>query len=115
MNPAYMLRQMMEDYSELYGVKGKITSLRPVNPINAPDAWEKAALIGFEKGETERIASTEIDGEPYLRMIRPMIMQEDCLKCHSEHGYKVGDVRGGIGVSVPLSGYLAVAGSHTWK
>jgi diguanylate cyclase (GGDEF)-like protein len=112
MNPAYMLRQMMEDYNEFYGVKGKITSLQPINPINAPDEWEVAALKALESGETELIDVTEIDGEPYLRMIRPMIMQEGCLKCHRQHGYQVGDVRGGVGISVPLSGYLEVANSH---
>ena len=36
MNPAYMLRQMMEEYSDLYGVKGHITSLKPLRPENAP-------------------------------------------------------------------------------
>jgi diguanylate cyclase (GGDEF)-like protein len=112
MNPAYMLRQMMEDYNDLYGVKGKITSLHPVNPANAPDEWEYLALKTFESGETERIDVTEIDGEPYLRMIRPMVMQEGCLKCHKQHGYQVGDIRGGVGVSVPLSGYLEVANSR---
>ena len=32
MNPAYMVRQLMEDYNQLYGIKGKITGkilLRP--------------------------------------------------------------------------------------
>jgi diguanylate cyclase (GGDEF)-like protein len=112
MNPAYMLRQMMDDYNDLYGVKGKITSQHPINPANAPDEWEIAALKAFKSGEIERIDVTEIDGEPYLRMIRPMVMQEGCLKCHLLHGYQVGDVRGGVGVSVPLSGYLEVANSH---
>ncbi len=31
MNPAYMLRQMMEEYGELYGVKGRIISEKPLN------------------------------------------------------------------------------------
>jgi diguanylate cyclase (GGDEF)-like protein len=112
MNPAYMLRQMMDDYNKLYGVKGKITSLRPINPANAPDEWETVALKAFESGEIERIDITELDGEPYLRMIRPMVIQQGCLKCHQQHGYQVGDVRGGVGISVPLSGYLEVANSH---
>lgn len=109
MNPAYMLRQMMEDYDELYGVKGHITSLKPLNPHNRPDEWEAAALREFEKGVQEVFEITEIDGQPFLRLIRPMTTKTGCLKCHSHQGYKVGDVRGGVGVSVPLGKYLSVA------
>jgi diguanylate cyclase (GGDEF)-like protein len=111
-NPAYMLRQIMEDYNQRYGVKGKIISLNPINPGNMPDEWEREALQALLSGEDERIAVTDIDGKPYLRLIRPMIMQEGCLKCHSHHGYKIGEIRGGIGVSVPLSGYLETSKAH---
>jgi diguanylate cyclase (GGDEF)-like protein len=112
MNTAYMLQQMMEDYNELYGVKGKITSLNPINPSNAPDEWERDALQAFETGIQERIVVTDIDDAPYLRLIRPMIMREGCLECHGHHGYQVGDVHGGIVASVPLTGYLAVSKKH---
>ena len=44
MNPAYMLRQMMEEYSGLYGVKGRITSLKYLYEGNKPDEWETKAL-----------------------------------------------------------------------
>ncbi|MCU7796095.1 MAG: EAL domain-containing protein [Candidatus Thiodiazotropha sp. (ex Myrtea spinifera)] len=109
MNPAYMLRQMMDEYADLYGVKGRITSLKPLNPNNASDDWERAALEAFEKGEKERFEVTEIDGQPYLRLIRPMLMEEGCLKCHQKQGYKIGDVRGGVGISVPMDKYMSVA------
>ncbi|MCU7904695.1 MAG: EAL domain-containing protein [Candidatus Thiodiazotropha sp. (ex Epidulcina cf. delphinae)] len=107
MNPAYMLRQMMDDYNELYGVKGRITSLNPLNPDNAPDDWEREALTAFAKGEKERFEVAKIDGHAFLRLMRPMPTQEGCLKCHFHQGHKVGDIPGGVGVSVPLSGYLA--------
>jgi hypothetical protein len=32
MNPAYMIRQMNEKFAEEYGVKGHITSLKPLRP-----------------------------------------------------------------------------------
>jgi signal transduction histidine kinase len=41
-----------------------------------------------------------------------MITEESCLKCHSEQGYKVGDLRGGISVSVPMAPIQAVATGH---
>ena len=109
LNPAYMLRQMMEEYDDLYGVKGKVTSLVPLNPDNAPDEWEAAALRAFAKGEKERREVTEIDGKPFLRLIRPMATTAGCLLCHAHQGFEAGDVRGGVGVSVPLARYLAVA------
>lgn len=105
MNPAYMVRQMSEEYDRLFGVKGHITSLKLHNPDNAPDDWERAALQAFETGTTEVFEVSEIDGKPYLRLMRPMLVQEGCLKCHAYQGYKVGDIRGGVGVAVPLEQY----------
>ncbi|MEW8459170.1 MAG: diguanylate cyclase, partial [Candidatus Thiodiazotropha endolucinida] len=109
MNPAYMLRQMMEDYADLYGVKGRITSIKPLNPNNAPDDWERAALESFDRGEMEQFELTDISGEPYLRLIRPMVTTEGCLKCHHHQGYQVGEVRGGVGISVPMKHYFSSA------
>ncbi|HEX5363957.1 MAG TPA: ATP-binding protein, partial [Gallionella sp.] len=43
---------------------------------------------------------------PYLRLMKPMIVVEGCLKCHGYQGYKVGDVRGGVGVAIPMQPYL---------
>ena len=105
MNPAYMLHQMMNQFDELYGVKGRITSLQYLNPENAPDAWEIKALQAFEQGVKEVLEYTERDGQPYLRLMRPMIAQADCLKCHAGQGYKEGDIRGGVGVSLPLASF----------
>ncbi|MBF0094995.1 MAG: PAS domain S-box protein, partial [Alphaproteobacteria bacterium] len=50
---------------------------------------------------------SDIDGQSYLRMMRPMVTVEGCLKCHAFQGYKIGDVRGGIGVSIPMASYFA--------
>jgi signal transduction histidine kinase len=106
MNPAYILRQVMDEYSELYGIKGKITSFKLLNPKNAPDEWEAAALRRFEQGEKEVFEFADMNGQPYLRLMKPMIVVEGCLKCHAFQGYKVGDVRGGVGVSIPMQPYL---------
>ncbi len=107
MNPAYMLRQMLEEYEDLFGIRGHITSLKHYRPETAPDEWEKAALVGFERGDKEVLEFTEIEGTPYLRLMRPMMAKKSCLKCHAKQGYKVGDVRGGVSISVPMSLYLA--------
>ncbi|TAN64171.1 MAG: DUF3365 domain-containing protein, partial [Magnetospirillum sp.] len=40
MNPAYMLREMMQDYGEYYGIKGRIVGIVYLNPNNEADPWE---------------------------------------------------------------------------
>lgn len=106
MNPAYMMRQMMAEYSEAFGVRTRITSLKIVNPVNEPDDWEAKALIAFAEGQKEFSEFVDINGEPFFRLMRPMITKEACLKCHGYQGYEVGDVRGGVDVSVPMRPYL---------
>jgi len=107
MNPAYMVRQMQQNFTGLYGVKGRITSLKPLNPNNAPDEWETRVLQSFELGAKEAAEVTMLNGMPYLRAMHPFITEKGCLKCHGHQGYKVGDVRGGVGAYVNMEPYLA--------
>ncbi|MFP4272557.1 MAG: ATP-binding protein [Halothiobacillaceae bacterium] len=102
MNPAYMVRELNEQFGELFGVRGNITSLDPLRPANAPDAWEREALLSFEEGAQEVVEVSEIDERPYLRYMAPMVVDEGCLLCHAHQGYRVGDIRGGVSVAVPL-------------
>jgi len=44
MNPAYMMRQVMNDYETSSGIKTKLTSLKVLNPVNEPNVWEKRSL-----------------------------------------------------------------------
>lgn len=111
-NPAYMTRQVHEICAEQYGVKGHITSLNPIRIQNTPDEWEKKALKEFEQGANEFSEIVEMDDEPYLRYMGAMIAEQSCLKCHDKQGYKVGDVRGGISVSVPMSKYYSIANKN---
>lgn len=108
MNPAYMIREMMSQFSKLTGTSGHLTSLKMLNPINLPDEWERSVLESFEKGVTEVIAFTDYKGEPHLRLMRPFITKEACLKCHAVQGYNVGDVRGGTSISIPLAPYQKI-------
>lgn len=104
-NPAYMTRQVHEIAKIQYGVKGHITSLNPIRTLNKPDPWEAKALHLFEKGEKEFSSIETIDSSEYLRYMRAMVTEESCLKCHAHQGYKIGDIRGGISVSVPMEKY----------
>lgn len=102
-NPEYMIRQVYEMSTGSNSPLGHITSLDPIRQENAADAWESKALAAFEKGETQVSSVETIDGQPYLRLMRPMMTEGGCLKCHMQQGYTLGDIRGGISVAVPMS------------
>ena len=110
MNPSYMTRQVHELMDEQYSIiQGHITSLNPLRPENIPDTWETKALKAFEKGEIEVLSTNKMkDDITYMRFMRPMITEERCLKCHAIQGYQVGDIRGGISVSIPITQRTAV-------
>jgi len=108
-NPAYMTRQVHELSLNQYGTKGHITSLNPLNPINKADKWESEALKSFEKGASEIYSIESINDSLYLRYMKPMITEKGCLKCHEKQGYKVGDIRGGVSVMVPMEKYIQTA------
>ena len=106
-NPAYMTRQVHELGMEQYGVRGHITSLKPIRPENAADPWETRALQAFESGAKEISSIEKINDGTFLRLMRPLVTEQSCLKCHASQGYKAGEVRGGISVSVPMGPYVA--------
>ncbi len=108
-NPEYMIRQVYEMQTRSHGTLGHITSLDPIRPENAADPWETKALKAFEKGITEVSSVQDINGEPYLRLMRPLITEVGCLRCHAQQGYRIGDIRGGVSVSIPLTPLLAIS------
>ena len=111
-NPAYMTREVHELGKRHYGLQGHITSLNPIRPENSADLWESEALRSFEQSVAEVSSVEELDGVPHMRLMRPLITEEGCMRCHAEHGYKPGDVRGGISVSIPMPPLTALARSH---
>ena len=101
-NPAYMTRQVNELAAEMHEFQGHITSLKPLRPENRPDQWEVESLKAFEQGVKESHAIEHLAGEEYFRFMRPFLTEKSCLKCHAAQGYREGDVRGGISVSIPM-------------
>lgn len=133
MNPAYAMRQLFDFSNDPAGISTKITSLKLMNPINEPDEWERKALETLEqqKREADKMAATggapgsdkdgrsaafvesmEVNefttsnGIPYLRLIKPLVVQKGCLKCHEHLNYRVGDIRGGISIKLNMTEYL---------
>ncbi|MDO8453052.1 MAG: EAL domain-containing protein [Sulfurimonas sp.] len=105
MNPAYMLREMMQDYSDLYGLKGRIVGIVYLNKNNKADEWEANAIRSFDKGTKEIMEFTGSGDDEYLRLMKPMFMEQDCQKCHAHLGFANGSVRGGVSISLPMKTY----------
>lgn len=108
-NPAYMTRQVHELSDGEFGVKGHITSLKPIRPENVADIWETKALTLFEEqGLVDYTEKVKKDGDMVLRYMKAMVVEESCLKCHMSQGYEIGDVRGGISVTIPMAEYNSI-------
>lgn len=105
-NPATVIREVGERFSDLYGIKTRITGRVYLNPVNKPDEWELATLGRLEQGEQQVEEISNIDGKPYMRLMRPMWMEADCVRCHAITGIKVGELRGATGVAIPLQPYF---------
>lgn len=117
-NPAYMTRQIGELALESKGTRFHITSLRPIRPDNRADDWERLALAAFEKGVKEVVELRPAGRGSELRYMAPLRVNPPCMKCHAVQGYRVGDVRGGISVTLPFDPILAAsahAREQTWK
>ena len=98
-----MTREISE-YAENSGdFKFHITSLKPLNPDNIPDPFEKKALKSFENGGREHYYQADDAGRTIFRYMAPLYVEKACLTCHAKQGYRTGDVRGGISVSFDIS------------
>lgn len=110
-NPALMTREISAFAEAIDSFAFHITSLQLKNPANAPDPWEREALLAFEEGEAHTHSEEgephahsivdEADGVSSFRYMRPLYVEEPCLSCHGDQGYEIGDVRGGISVTLP--------------
>ncbi|HLP96979.1 MAG TPA: HD domain-containing phosphohydrolase [Sideroxyarcus sp.] len=107
LNSSYVVRLVHEGMDGGGDMRGHIASLRPINPINAADEWERQALEAFGRGSKERFSFTALpDGKTYFRYMKPMVTEEACLKCHARYGDKLGDIRGGVSIAIPVDGLL---------
>lgn len=102
MNPAYIFRQISDQYKIEHGVINHITSLNPIRPENAPFEWERLALNNLNAPDKEFIEFTKVEGKPFLRFMKAFVTEKSCLKCHISQGYREGEIRGGISVTLPL-------------
>lgn len=102
-NPAMVTRELSE-YADKAGFGWfRVTSLKPVNPLNSPDDFEKISLTQFEQENLpERMEIMKSRGTKVLRYIAPLKVKENCLTCHARHGYSLGDIRGALSITIPI-------------
>jgi len=102
-NPAMVTREL-----SLYAAKQgmgqfNVTSLKPMNPENAPDDFERRSLVEFSAGASETVEIEQVEGNFQLRYMAPLTVDSQCLTCHNQQGYEIGDIRGGMNVTVPMN------------
>ncbi len=116
-NSSYFTRLAHDKEAAVFpdGIRGHVTSLKPLRPENAPDAWEREALQAFQKGANQWVGVFTGDGGDYLRLMRPRMAKESCMDCHGHQGYRAGDVLGGISVSVPMGALLAESEKQNYQ
>ncbi|WP_321367684.1 ATP-binding protein [uncultured Desulfuromusa sp.] len=102
-NPAMVTREL-----SLYAAKEgmgqfNVTSLQPMNPENAPDDFERRSLLKFSEGINETVEIEQVEGNYRLRYMAPLKVDSQCLVCHNRQNYMIGDIRGGMNVTVPMN------------
>jgi two-component system NtrC family sensor kinase len=102
-NPAMITRELSQ-YAKKDGLGFfRVTSLNPINPGNRPDPFEYEALQAFDRGAEEIIDVDITDEGKTVRFIAPLKVTYSCLGCHATHGYKEGDIRGGLSITIPIN------------
>ncbi|MGD8909292.1 MAG: DUF3365 domain-containing protein, partial [Chromatiales bacterium] len=105
-DPGVFKRQIMAD------IEYRVVSSRPRNPQNLADPWESRALAGFRRPQDYFFEQQDSQAVPLFRYIGPVFMQEHCLACHGYDDNKVGDLRGGISVTVDARPIHAEQAGH---
>lgn len=109
------------------GMTVRRVTLRPRNPADAPDAYERKQLESLEAAHRagslskETFEETTDNGRRVFRYLRPIVVGEPCLKCHGPResldpevrrilaerypddqavGYGKGDFRGAVSITI---------------
>ncbi|WP_339137591.1 MAG: DUF3365 domain-containing protein [Candidatus Electrothrix sp. GW3-4] len=119
-NPALATRELsMIANKEATRAIFRVTSDDYRHEDNMPDGFETSAIRAFREDKQLEFVERYEDGT--YRYARPILVQLECLKCHGDpedappsviekygaekaFGYKVGEVRGIVSVSLPAVG-----------
>ncbi len=102
-NPAMVTRELSEYSAREGNFRYRVTTLKPINPANAPDEFERRSLLRFEQeGISEVVEIQKTDHGTVLRYMAPLYVEKACLECHAQQGYREGDIRGGLSIMLPI-------------
>lgn len=101
-NPAMITREL-STYARRDGLGHfSVTSLKPINPANAPDEFERRSMVLFQNGAEEKITVQNSGTGRVVRFLAPLTVTKSCLSCHKQHGYSIGDIRGALSITIPI-------------
>jgi methyl-accepting chemotaxis protein len=111
--PAATLVTMVGDAvaEDMEGVALRLYSDQPFTHRSLDlDRFEERSLKALKANANDPYYElTTLEGEPVLRYAVADVMKQGCVDCHNNHpttpktDWKVGDMRGAVGVAVPLS------------
>jgi two-component system NtrC family sensor kinase len=88
--------------------KWKMVSKKPIGTENLPEnEFQSRAIDSFRENPQDVYRIYEVDGRRYFEYAGPIIMEEPCLRCHIDQGYRRGDVHGAIVVTIPMDEAMA--------
>ncbi len=104
-NPALVTRELSKMAESKSHYRIHLTSLKLKNPDNAPTPFEIESLLTFERQGYENSVNglSRIYSEnetPYYERTIPLRAEKSCLKCHGTDGYREGDIRGAMTVTI---------------
>ena len=88
----------------------RLIGTNPINPANRPTEEEAKALASLRKrGGSDTFWEASVEGELFFHYLAPLRVERGCLQCHTNKDYKLGDLLGGISLTLPLGANLYVA------
>jgi len=114
-NPAYMTRQLADISAGRQGNTFRLLSRRPLNPANTPDSREDSMLRDAERtGAAQSTLITEPEkGGRSFKYLMPLMIEAPCLACHERQGYRLGDIKGGVLITIPTAKLDAIHSEGT--
>lgn len=100
-NPAWMTRQLSE-MTKNKDFSFRITSDHPTNPINRSGDFEREAFAYLRGDSIENIYYRFDEDKQKLYYMGGLYIKESCLQCHNRAAYKIGDLRGGISITLSI-------------
>ena len=125
--PVVVAWSVAQQYAASQDMEFHTPSLRPRDPRNQPDPFERRALEAFQKDpELKEFSESEKDSEKdFMRYAQAVRLTEDCLVCHGDpegekdsfgytkEGMKAGDLRGAFTVKASTEDLVKTASSNS--